>query len=229
MPAHGAFTKAVCLDLPYILDSVWRRAEFNLNRLVRYEIDLSPAGKVGCTLAPRPYARVSTFWLFLATLVFVAYGPTFDAWCSVVGAAGMRYSRAALGVACVQSALIVWGLLIRYGEERTQKRFLKAPVLEEEFWRRLWVRAGVQLAVLCVVLALGRFGVFLFESRNTSVCRVVPSDGPAWYQAILLISVIGIVTLLAERPMKTASRLRQQVALLLGMVVLLWDVIVPPW
>jgi hypothetical protein len=229
MTAHGAFTKAVCLDLPYILDSVWRRAEFNFNRLVRYEIDLSPAGKVNCTLSPRPYTRVSTFWLFLATLVFVAYGPTFDAWCSVVGAAGMRYSRAALGAACVLSALIVWGKLIRFGEARTQKRFLKAPVLEEEFWRRLWVRAGVQFAALCAALTLGRFGVYVFESRNTPVCRVVPSDSPAWYQAILLFGVICVAAVLARRPLKSESRLQQQIALLLGMVILLWMVIVPAW
>jgi hypothetical protein len=229
MTAHGAFTKAVCLDLPYILDSVWRRAEFNFNRLVRYEIDLSPAGKVNCTLSRRPYTRVSTFWLFLATLVFVAYGPTFDAWCSVVGAAGMRYSRAALGVACVLSALIVWGKLILFGEARTQKRFLKAPVLEEEFWRRLWVRAGVQFAALCAALALGRFGVYVFESGNTSVCRVVPSDRPAWYQAILLVGVICVAAVLARRPLKSESRLRQQIALLLGTVILLWMVIVPTW
>jgi hypothetical protein len=228
-PHRSVFAKAVCLDLPYILDSVWRRAEFNLHRLVRYAIDLSPAGKVNGTLTPRPYTRVSTFWLFLATLVFVAYGPTFDAWCSVVGAAGMRYSRAALGVACLLSVLIVWAKLIRFGEARTQKRFLKAHVLEEEFWRRLWVRAGVQFAVLCVALALGRFGVYLFQSSNTSVCREVPSDSPAWYQAILLLGAICVAAVLARRPLETASRLRQQVALLLGMVVLLWAVIVPPW
>ena len=229
MTAHGAFTKAVCLDLPYILDSVWRRAEFNFNRLVRYEIDRSPAGKISCTLSRRPYTRVSTFWLYLATLVFVAYGPTFDAWCSVVGAAGMRYSRAALGAACVLSALFVWGKLIRFGEARTQKRFLKAPVLEEEFWRRLWVRTGVQFAALCAALTLGRFGVYVFESRNTSVCRAVPSDSPAWYQAILLFGVICIATVLARRPLKSASRLQQQIALLLGMVILLWMAIVPTW
>jgi hypothetical protein len=228
-PHHSAFAKAVCLDLPYILDSVWRRAEYNVNRLVRYEIDVSPAGKVNCTLAPRPYTRVSTFWLFLATLVFVAYGPTFDAWCSVVGADGMRYSRTVLGGAGVLSALIVWGKLIRFGEARTQKRFLKAPVPKEEFWRRLWVRAGVQLAVLSVALALGRFGVYLFESRNAAVCRVVPSDGPARYQAILLLGVICAAAVLARRPLKSAPRLRREAALLLGMVVLLWVVIVPSW
>lgn len=226
---HSAFAKALCLDLPYILDSAWRRTEFNINRLVRYEIRSSASGTVHATLAPRPYTRVSTFWFFLATLVFAAYGPTFDAWCSVVGTTGMYYSRAALGVACVLSALIVWGLLVRYGEARIRKRFLKAPVLEREFWRRLWVRVGVQIAVLCAALALGRFGVFLFESRNISVCRAVPSDSPARYQAILLIGVICIVTSLAARPMKSASRLRQQVVFLFAMVILLWVVIVPPW
>jgi hypothetical protein len=226
---HSAFAKALCLDLPYILDSVWRRTEFNINRLVRYEIGSSASGTVHATLSPRPYTRVSTFWFFLATLVFAAYGPTFDAWCSVVGTTGMYYSRAALGVGCVLSALVVWRLLFRYAEARVQKRFLKAPVLEQEFWRRLWVRVSVQFAVLCAALALGRFGVFIFESRNTSVCRAVPSDSPALYQAILLIGVICIVTTLAARPMKSASRLRQQVAFLLAMVILLWVVIVPPW
>jgi hypothetical protein len=86
---HSAFAKALCLDLPYILDSVWRRTEFNINRLVRYEIGSSASDTVHATLSPRPYTRVSTFWFFLATLVFAAYGPTFDAWCSVVGTVGM--------------------------------------------------------------------------------------------------------------------------------------------
>jgi hypothetical protein len=229
---HSAFAKAVCLDMPYIVDSVWRRAEFNFNRLVRYDIDPSPDAPVRGTVTRRPYTHVPPFWFFLIMLVFVAYGPTFDAWCSVVGPVGMRYSRALLGVVSVILAVILWGILIVYGELRTRKRFLKAQVAEAEGWRRFFVRAGVQLAAVCVVSAVGQFGVFLYKSRMAPVCRVdpaVPPSAPAWYQAILLLIVIGFTLILARRPIKSASRLHQQVALLLGMVLLLWAVIVPNW
>ena len=107
-PHHSAFAKAVCLDLPYILDSVWRRAEFNFNRLVRYDIDPTSAPVRG-TILRRPYTHVALFWFFLATLMFVAYGPTFDAWCSIVGVVGMRYLRATLGGVCLTLAMIAWG------------------------------------------------------------------------------------------------------------------------
>ena len=115
---HWAFTKAVCLDLPYILDSVWRRAEYNLNRLMRYEVDVGTSTAARVTVSRRPYTHVLPFWLFLVSLVFVAYGPTFDSWCSVVGPAGMRYSRAVLGVLCMLAALIAWLVLIVYGVGR---------------------------------------------------------------------------------------------------------------
>jgi hypothetical protein len=226
---HSAFAKAVCLDLPYILDSIWRRAEFNVNRFFSYEVRPSEAQGAEANLACRPYTRVPTFWFFLATLVFVAYGPTFTAWCSVVGPSGMRATRAVLGAACVVLAAAAWWRLIRYGEARAQKRFLKAPVLAGEIWRRRVVRAGVQIAVFGTVFALGQFGLYLLRSMNEPVCRVAPSDAPARYQAMLLIFIIGVAVWLARRPLKFASRQREQVALLLAMVLVLWAVIAPGW
>jgi hypothetical protein len=233
-PEHWAFTKAICLDLPYILDSVWRRAEFNLNRLVRYEVDVGTSTAARVTLTRRRYTHVLPFWLFLVTLVFVAYGPTFDAWCSVVGPTGMRYSRAALGVLCILAALIGWIILIIYGDHRAQKRLLKAKVATEERCRRFWVRAGVQAAVFCVAGIFGWFGVYLFKSRiNTDVCRTglpaIPSHWPALLQAILLVIVIGLTFFLSQRPRRSANRLHEQAALLLGMALVLWVFIVPDW
>ena len=151
---HSAFAKAVCLDLPYILDSIWRRAEFNVNRFFSYQVRPAESHGVEANLAVRPYTRIPAFWFFLATLVFVAYGPTFTAWCSVVGPAGMRDTRAVLGAACVVLAAAAWWRLIRYGEARAQKRFFKAPVLAGEIWRRLFVRAGVQIAVFATVTTI---------------------------------------------------------------------------
>jgi patatin-like phospholipase len=235
-PHHNAFVNAVCLDLPYILDSAWRRGEFNLNRLIRYQLsskpDSSGQAAVHGTLTRRPYTRVLQFWLFLATLVFVAYGPTFDAWCSIVSPPGMYYLRATLGAACFLASLIGWFFLSRYGKARALKRFRKAPVPEDEHWRRRLVRAGVQLGVFCLILPVGLFGIFLYHSRIAPVCRVtppIPSNGPAWYQAILLLGVIALATLLARRSYRSVPRLHQQVALLVGMVAVLWFFIVPPW
>ena len=229
----SALTQAICLDLPYIVDSIWRRAEFNLNRVVRYDVTGSRKAGGDAHLTWRRYTLVLPFWFFLFTLTFVAYGPTFDAWCSVVGAAGMGYSRATLGVLSMLSALISWVLLMVYGEKRCQKRFDKAPVLKTEKWRRFWVRLGVQAAVLCIVAAFFRFGLFLFESRDNAVCRVgpppVPSDAPAKYQAILLAISLCVAVGLALRPAKPATRIYQQSALLLVMVLILWIFIVPPW
>jgi hypothetical protein len=232
-PKHWALTEAICLDLPYILDSIWRRAEFNLNRVVRYEVTGSKTASVRALFAWRRYTLVLPFWLFLATLTFAAYGPTFDAWCSVVGVAGMGYSRAVLGVLCMLSALAAWVVLIVYGEKRCKKRFDKAAVLETERWRRFWVRLGVQAGVLCIVAAFGRLGVFLFESRDYPVCRMgppaIPSDAPALYQAILLLMTLCVTVGLARRAAKSPIRVHQQAALLLGMVLILWMLIVPPW
>src|SRR5215467_14036199 len=90
---HGAFAKAMCLDLPYIVDSVWRRAEFNFNRLTDYGYSQSHDGGVKWKLAPRRFWQVPQFGFFVISLLFVAYGPTFDALCSVVGEARMSTLR----------------------------------------------------------------------------------------------------------------------------------------
>jgi Patatin-like phospholipase len=232
-PKYSALTQAVCLDLPYILDSVWRRAEFNLNRVIKYEVEGSKSTGGRATLSWRRYSLVLPFWFFLVALIFVAYGPTFDAWCSVVGADGMRYSRATLGVLGMLAALIGWVRLIVYGEERCKKRFDKAPVLKEEGWRRFYVRAGVQTAILCIAASFGWFAAFLFGSRNGAICRiappVIPSNDPARWQFLLLLGAVVVALVLALRPMKAATRIYQQTALLLVMVLILWLVIVPPW
>jgi len=228
-PRHSAFAKALCLDLPYILDSVWRRGEFNLNRLVRYEIARSSSDQVTGRVSERPFTRIPAFWFFLATLVFVAYGPTFDAWCSVVGARGMFYSRAVLGMLVVLAALTGWSVLGMYAQARAEMRIAKAPIAADEHWRRFFVHTAVQIAALAVAAAVGRFGVYMFESRTTEVCHAVPANGPACYQALLVIIVISLAALLAHRQRPVSSRLPEQLAVLFGMVLLLWLLIVPSW
>src|SRR5215475_6334293 len=108
---HNAFAKAMCLDLPYIVDSVWRRAEFNFNRLSNYGYSLAHHGGVTWKLSRRSFWQVPQFGFFLVSLIFVAYGPTFDSLCSVVGESGMSLLRGIFGVIVILIALVAWGIL----------------------------------------------------------------------------------------------------------------------
>ena len=227
---HSAFTKAVCLDLPYIVDSVWRHAEYGANSLFSYRFTQTAAGGVTVTLSARPYTASPAFWFFLFTLAFVAYGPTFDAWCSIAGTNGMRWTRELLGALTMGSAAYAEWRLYRYGEERADKRFKKAkpPVLQTERWRRAFVRIAVQAAVLGPVTALALFGWYLLQSGATDVCHQVPSPVPARLQLLVLTVTAALFWLLGRRSMKR-GRIAASVCLLLVMALLLWGVIAPPW
>ncbi|MEP6547276.1 MAG: hypothetical protein ABJD53_07395 [Gammaproteobacteria bacterium] len=228
---HSAFTSAVCLDLPYILDSVWRHAEYDANSLFSYRIAQHTAGNLTVSLTRRPYTASPAFWFFLLTLVFVAYGATFDAWCSVVGAAGMRVTRLVLGVLTMCGAASGWWVLRRYGKERAEKRFKKAkpPVLETEVWRRRFVHFGVQAAILCLVGGVLLFGWFLLRPQYREVCHAVPSPVPAQLQLLVLVGVAALCYLLGRRSMNARWRIAWHAILLLGMAVLLWGVIAESW
>src|SRR5664279_4541508 len=227
---HSALTKALCLDLPYIVDSVWRHAEYDCNSLFSYRFVKSAERGIAVSISPRPFTASPAFWFFLFTLAFVAYGPTFDAWCSVAGASGMRYTRESLGVLAMGCAALAWWHLYIYGQERADKRFKKAkpPVLETERWRRAFVRTAVQAAVLGPVIALALFGWYLLQSGAADVCHWVPSCLPARLQALVLTLACGLFWLLGRRPMKR-SRIAASALLLLLMCSLLWGVIAPDW
>ena len=229
----GAFGKAMCLDLPYIVDSVWRRAEFNLNRWVRYEVTGSKGATTTVAFDRRTYSHCPPFWFFLVTLVFVSYGPTFDAWCSVVGSDGMRVTRAVLGALCVWAAFAAWGVLLPYGTGRCVKRFDKAEVPIEECWRRFWVLFGVRVGFFFIAAIPGYFGCFLLFHSDDPVCRMappwVPSGAPAKYQAFLLLCTLSYAVWLAAKKLQVPDRIFQQTRILGCLAIILWILIVPCW
>src|SRR5579864_9810658 len=69
---------ALHLDVPYIVDSFWRRAEYNLNRCFRYGVEPTNGG-LHFDLIPRRGWQMPIFWLYVVVLIFVAYGPRFAA------------------------------------------------------------------------------------------------------------------------------------------------------
>ena len=224
-----AFTKAVCLDLPYILDSVWRHEEYDINREFDYVIP--PAGgKI--TLKRRRYLSSPAFYFLLLTLVFVAYGPTLDSLCSVAGPTFMRYGRASLGVGVIGGAFIILFLLARYGRARIARRFENAhpPVGESEQCRHHFVYVFVAIGVLLPVIAMGLFGWFLIQTSDTEVCHAVPSRWPGVLQLIAVGIALGIVVCLSfSRSLSRALRANLHAVLLLLLGATLWGAIAPSW
>lgn len=224
-----AFTKAVCLDLPYILDSVWRHKEYDINREFDYTI---PPGGGGITLEPRRYLRSPAFYFLLLTLVFVAYGPTLDSLCSVLGATAMRYGRGLLGIAVIAGAFVIGYSLARYGRSRIARRFENAdpPVDESEHWRHRFVQGFVGIGVLIPVIAMGLFGWFLLQTSDTEVCHAVPSTLPGRLQASALLVAVAVVTAAGcNRSLPRAWRANLQAIVLLMLGGIQWTLIAPPW
>jgi hypothetical protein len=224
---HSALTKVVCLDLPYILDSVWRHAEFDANSQFDYALAGSSSG-VSVTLKRRPFTSSPAFWLYLIAAVFVAYGPTLDSLCSIIGTNGMRNARIAFGLCVAAVAVFLAWRLSRYGLSRASKRFQKARIDDAERWRRIFVHAGVQLGVLVIVGGLGFFASYFITHASASVCRKPPSVVPAWIQ-------LGMVLLLAVshraasvRIVNRASRYYVQAAMLIVAGSLLWFCVARP-
>jgi len=73
----GALRRALFQDVPHILDSLWRGAEFKLNRIGSVDLSLPHE------LDVRPAWMSAAFVLYVLVCVFAVFGPTLDAMCSV--------------------------------------------------------------------------------------------------------------------------------------------------
>jgi hypothetical protein len=62
-------TRALYLDVPHIVESIWRRAEFNANRWFRYTITKTNTGEVRGQPAPRKFVCLPQYWLFVPVSV----------------------------------------------------------------------------------------------------------------------------------------------------------------
>jgi hypothetical protein len=234
-----AFTKAVCLDLPYILDSVWRHQEYDINREFDYVIPSSPgagnphgAGNGEPWLQRRRYLTSPAFYFLLLTVVFVAYGPTLDSLCSVLGPQWMREGRGLLGGAVLVGALMTGYGLASYGRSRIARRFENAnpPAHQSEHWRHRFVKFFVGVAVALPVLAMGLFGWFLIQTSDTEICHRVPSLRPGWLQLIATSIAMGVIVFWSfNRSLSRARRANLHAVLLLALGAVLWGAVAPPW
>jgi hypothetical protein len=221
---------AVYLDVAYILDSLWRRVEFNVNRYFRYTVSEAPDHGRQISISARPQWQLPRQWLFAIVVVFAAYGPTLDALCSVTGPAGMRAARYALGILCLLAALILLAVFCRRMLGRARRRFWKARVPAQQRLRRATVLTLVVLGTFTVLLPLILLGVSLWSQASAPLCHEVATGRPAVLQALCVVLALGCVRLRGSRAQAGPDRWRTflELVLLVSLVMLLWGWIAAP-
>jgi len=129
---------ALFLDIPYILDSFTRHAEYALNRLHPPAVD-------GTVPRLRSYLATPSFWLLLVVLFLTAYGPTYNAVCGLLQPAFVVSATHALGWVLVGAAIAQFVGSLFYFHYRIKRRFEKKKL-------RFTVRYVVVHIVFFVVL-----------------------------------------------------------------------------
>lgn len=172
----------VFLDLPFVVDGAWRHTEYNANRNHRYD-----HRRPGARITARPRCLSLGFVLLTITAVFLAYGPTFTALCSV-GTSSI-YAAATTLVAAIPGIFFVWlvsGLLIRWRDGRR-----KLPTL----------RSVLGWAFLGALLLLAIFATIAlpFVALDNVDCPSVESHGTAWLQPLVVILTLTVGAAVAQR------------------------------
>src|SRR5688572_23539184 len=118
MNRRESILAALFLDLPFLVDSFWRKFEYEANRNHVYRIDADARGRI----KPRRLWRTAHFIWFLLLVLFVAYGPTHAPLCQAGGDSLPRISYGALSLAALAAAawfVLYFGrILIERGRER---------------------------------------------------------------------------------------------------------------
>ena len=109
---------ALFLDIPYILDSFTRHAEYGLNRLHPPAVD-------GTVPRLRSYLATPSFWLLLVVLLLTAYGPTYNAVCGLLEPDFVVSAMHVLGGILVGAAVLQFAGSLIYFNSRIERRFEK--------------------------------------------------------------------------------------------------------
>lgn len=200
---------ALFLDMPYIVDSSARRAEYRLNRL--------HAGGGDVALRVRGFARLPVFWMFVAVLFFCAYGPTLGALCGVWGESVQGGLQDLLGGASLLLALVQFILGGRYFAQRIRVRFerKKLPTQGRRWW---YVHALVGLTLAASCLPAAYFGKALLSQSLSGQCLRGPGFGPALVQLGLVALLVPLTAWACRRAVSVRARVGWQSLAVLAVV-----------
>jgi hypothetical protein len=187
---------ALFLDIPYVVDSFTRHAEYGLNRLHPPALDGTPPRL-------RSYLALPSFALLLVVLYLTAYGPTYNALCGLFEPTRVESATHGLGWVFVLGAFLQFVGSLIYFHFRIKRRFEKQKL---PFSARYCLVHAVFFVVLWVwALPLAWLGKSMLGEMPGG-CYPHATNGPAVVQVLSLI--IAAVTAAAVSQMAPSIRWR---------------------
>lgn len=221
MKRRESISAAFFLDLPFLVDSFWRKFEYEANRNHVYRIDAETRGRI----EPRRLWRTAHFIWFLLLVLFVAYGPTHAPLCQAGGDTLPRVVYGMLALAALAAAcwfVLYFGRLLI---ERSRERLLSCNA---SLLRRKTLFATVLVFIIVGTLAcLGAAFNLAGVALQTALCE---TEGLNWRSIALVLSSIAVIATalwVGRRRSITEFWLRAQPLLTITLIGFAWFAIAP--
>jgi hypothetical protein len=221
MKRRESILAAFFLDLPFLVDSFWRKFEYESNRNHEYRVQGASA-----TMSPRAVYRSAHFAWFLLLILFVSYGPTHAPLCA---AGGDVLPRILYGALCALAIAIAYWFCFHFGRqliERGDERLFSSQATA--------LRRQTLLSILILFIATGTltFVGAAYQFANIAIqdhlCNPTALDWRSLALLALAALVIALALLLGRRTESLPFWLRDQPLLVLGLIIVTWLVLATP-
>ena len=215
-----AWWSAFFQDVPYIVDALWRRADFVVNREF-----LHAPGASRLDIERRLWHKPA-FLLLALTIVFISYGPTADGFCTIASQDFTRILPMFPAIAAVLGIGYIWPRFQGPINVDLNDRFLRLEengVDADEIRQRKAVsEAAVWAGVVLLVVPLGVAGWTLLQPAFVDSCDGAQFSERSLLRAGLCAGAIFAFAFLTPWMKGTAELLRLQAAIAAGTAVILW-------
>lgn len=221
--------RALFLDVPYLIDSIWRRLDFRLNREFDYHLVPAEVGR----LQPRPSWRRPLFWFFAITVVFVGYGPVWGGLCTVFVPPLATWALGAAGLVLFGLAVRLLFAMMRGAKRRLDSRF-GSLAAEDDGLTSLPARRLIACAVLGVLMlgvlsliGFAAYSLFAGAQADPAPCFKAEFSFLSLYRLLLCAAAIGVFGGACFYVQSTRALAAIQFVLLALVTGLLWFVLAP--
>ena len=185
----GGLATGLFIDVPFLIDSLWRRADFGLNR----ERDYSPhEGDKPAALATRPVWRRLDFWLFALVIMFVGFGPIWDGFCTIFPPPASAWAlRAIGGIEAITAAGLFLFLLLRLYRGYETRFFRGGAGGGSLALRRLIVQLMILVAAAIGPALLLSCGLFVWGMADERPCFGAEPSGTSWLHLAICLAAIA--------------------------------------
>jgi hypothetical protein len=218
-------------DIPALLDSAWRRGEYELNAEAHYQPGPPPnQTKPAAEIQPRSFWTKPAFWFFAITVFFVSYGPTWGGLCATAPQIVIDVGRYLLAAAIVLGSLWLVFRLWRKADALICRRFTRlardGETISPARRRVVFFIAYVFLALLAVAgVSLGVHLSGLVSDPH--VCVVEGGNRFAFARFIVCVAAVAAFGVIASYARASSTIVYWQ-AIILGLVVLVhWLFLAP--